>query len=63
MLLEPAQESVRTGAYGTLTHMAPEVISSNCLSRPADVFSLGVLLWQMVTGSRPWAGLSHVQVG
>ena len=22
----------------------------------------GVLLWQMFTGSRPWAGLSHGQI-
>ncbi len=32
------------------------------LSKAADVYSIGVLLWQMVTGSRPWAGLSHLQV-
>ena len=27
---------------------------------PADAF--GVLLWEMYTGQRPWAGLRHVQI-
>ncbi len=26
----------------------------------ADAF--GVLLWEMLTGARPWAGLRHVQI-
>ncbi|EFJ50172.1 hypothetical protein VOLCADRAFT_58748, partial [Volvox carteri f. nagariensis] len=39
-----------------------EVLRNSVLSKPADVYSIGVLLWQMVTGSRPWAGLSHLQV-
>ncbi|GIL61223.1 hypothetical protein Vafri_15628 [Volvox africanus] len=62
MQLKRTNEAVKTGAYGTITHMAPEVLRDSALSKPADVYSIGVLLWQMVTGSRPWAGLSHLQV-
>ncbi|GFH11602.1 protein kinase domain-containing protein, partial [Haematococcus lacustris] len=32
------------------------------VSRETDTYSLGVLMWQMYTGSRPWAGLSHSQI-
>lgn len=27
-----------------------------------DVYSFGVLLWQMYTSSRPWSGLTHSQI-
>jgi hypothetical protein len=32
------------------------------VGRHADVYSFGVLLWQMLTGSRPWPGMSHAQI-
>ena len=30
--------------------------------KAADTFSFGVMLWQMLTAVRPWAGLRHDQV-
>lgn len=62
MQLTRPDQAIKAAAYGTITHMAPEVLRNSTLSKPADVYSIGVLLWQMVTGSRPWAGLSHLQV-
>ncbi|KAG2493894.1 hypothetical protein HYH03_007831 [Edaphochlamys debaryana] len=62
MQLTRPDQAIKTQAYGTITHMAPEVLRDSTLSKAADVYSVGVLLWQMVTGSRPWAGLSHLQV-
>jgi len=45
-------------------HLAqpPETLVEGTISRATDIYSLGVLLWAMYTGSRPWAGLSHAQV-
>ncbi|KAI8472786.1 MAG: hypothetical protein J3K34DRAFT_519492 [Monoraphidium minutum] len=53
---------VETKTYGTMTAMAPEVISKGLVSKAADVYSWGVLLWQMCVGVRPWAGMSHAAV-
>jgi serine/threonine protein kinase len=53
---------VHASSYGTITHMPPELLGRGLLGKAADVYSFGVLLWQMWTGSRPWAGLSHHQV-
>jgi serine/threonine protein kinase/predicted Zn-dependent protease len=43
---------------GTLPYMAPEhlsaVVSSGCVDRRSDVYSLGVLLFEMLTGRRPF---------
>eukprot|EP00775_Hariotina_reticulata_P004061 gene4061-4308_t len=47
------------GRYGTITMMAPETITHGILHKPCDVYAWGVLVWEMLTGSRAWAGLTH----
>ena len=53
---------IQTRNYGTVTHQPPETLRDGILSRSCDVYSLGVLMWQMWTGSRPWAGMGHAQM-
>ncbi|MEW5300051.1 MAG: hypothetical protein WDW36_003011 [Sanguina aurantia] len=53
---------IQTRTYGTLTHMPPETLSKGFISKATDIYSFGVLLWQMMTGSRPWSGQNHVQI-
>ncbi|KAK9916182.1 hypothetical protein WJX75_009766 [Coccomyxa subellipsoidea] len=53
---------VETRTYGTLTHMAPEVLSADMVSKTTDVYSFGVILWEMYNGQRAWAGLNTAQV-
>jgi serine/threonine protein kinase len=53
---------LRINSYGSVTHMPPELLTSGLLSRAADVYSLGVLMWQMYCCSRPWAGMRHVAI-
>ncbi|GIL59753.1 hypothetical protein Vafri_14487 [Volvox africanus] len=44
---------------GTPAYMAPECfdLENNIVTHKADIFSLGVLLWEMLTCKRPWQGL------
>ncbi|KAG2501254.1 hypothetical protein HYH03_001061 [Edaphochlamys debaryana] len=53
---------IQTRTYGTLTHMPAETLRDGVISKATDVYSLGVLLWQLYTSSRPWAGLRHGQI-
>ena len=53
------QTRVETRTYGTITHMAPEVLRLNTVSRAADVYSFGVILWEMAAGCRAWVGAPH----
>jgi hypothetical protein len=41
---------------GTPTYMSPEQIDGAWLNGQSDLYSLGLVGWEMLTGSRPWAG-------
>lgn len=47
-----------TAGVGTCAYMAPETFLGTHVSFRSDVFSFAVLLWEMVTGEEPWAGVS-----
>ena len=50
--------SVTTAAsrMGTLAYMSPEQITGGELTPAADQYSLGILLWELLTGRRPFVG-------
>ena len=45
-------------AIGTPAYMAPEQIDGNDLDARGDIYSLGLVAWEMLTGHRPWEGES-----
>jgi len=50
---ELAMENTRTGALkGKLHYMSPEQVGQEPLDRRSDVFSLGIVLWEMLTARR-----------
>ena len=55
-------DTENTMKYGTITHMPPELLGKGILTTGVDVYSLGVIMWQLVTAQRPWAGLRLHQI-
>ncbi|HEU4539475.1 MAG TPA: serine/threonine-protein kinase, partial [Polyangiaceae bacterium] len=57
-------QHTRTGMLkGKVAYMAPEQLRrSEAVDRRADVFALGVMLWQAVAGRRLWQNMSDLEV-
>merc|ERR550517_2282896 len=50
-----------TGQTGTFQWMAPEVISGCRYTESADVYSLGMIFWEICMRKVPFEGLNGVQ--
>ncbi|KAI9623623.1 hypothetical protein KEM48_009390 [Puccinia striiformis f. sp. tritici PST-130] len=51
----------RPSLQGSVFWMAPEVVKQTSYTRKADIWSLGCLIVEMLTGEHPWASLTQMQ--
>ncbi|RLA94669.1 MAG: hypothetical protein DRG25_02005 [Deltaproteobacteria bacterium] len=60
--LSHSESSENMGIIGSPAYMAPEVLQSGKATKLSDVFSLGVSLYELLTGVQPFKGETMVEV-
>jgi eukaryotic-like serine/threonine-protein kinase len=69
-LMEPTDEPLETAAStkssivtgGTLRYMAPEILRGQAADARSDIWSMGVVLYEMATGSPPFEATTNVEL-
>jgi eukaryotic-like serine/threonine-protein kinase len=54
--------TARGSILGTLPYMAPEQIEGRDADQRSDIFALGAMLYEMLSGRRPFEGRSHASL-
>ncbi len=58
---ELQDEATRTGMLkGKISYMSPEQCRQESLDRRSDIFSLGIVAWEMLAGRKPFASKSEL---
>lgn len=56
------KDNFMTGNIGTVHWMAPEIFSGEKYTEKADVYSFGILLWELWTRQQPFDGYQAVTI-
>ncbi|PKY27234.1 kinase-like protein [Rhizophagus irregularis] len=45
--------------YGVIPYIAPEIFKGSAFSKETDIYSLGMIMWELTTGCKPFANFEH----
>ncbi|UZO08490.1 uncharacterized protein OCT59_028744 [Rhizophagus irregularis] len=52
-------ESSNNEIYGVIPYIAPEIFRGSIFSKEADIYSLGMIMWELTTGCKPFDNVEH----
>src|SRR5438034_747166 len=45
--------------YGVIPYIAPEIFMGSSFSKESDIYSIGMIMWELTTGCKPFANIEH----
>ena len=60
--LSVSSDQTQVSGIGSPAYMSPEQIREQNLNQQSDIFSMGVVLYQLLTGHLPFTGSSHIGI-
>ncbi|RGB25061.1 kinase-like domain-containing protein [Rhizophagus diaphanus] len=59
-LSQPANNTLSSNEiYGVIPYIAPEIFKGVAFSRASDIYSMGMIMWELTTGCKPFANVEH----
>src|SRR5205814_1674157 len=59
-LSQPANNTLSNNEiYGVIPYIAPEIFNGAKFSKESDIYSLGMIMWELTTGCKPFANVEH----
>jgi len=59
-LSQPANKTLsNNGIYGVIPYIAPEIFKGANFSKESDIYSMGMIMWELTTGCKPFANIEH----
>ncbi|GES80830.1 kinase-like domain-containing protein [Rhizophagus clarus] len=59
-LSQPASNTLSNNEiYGVIPYVAPEIFKGAAFSKESDIYSLGMVMWEITTGCKPFANVKH----
>ncbi|PKY57758.1 kinase-like protein [Rhizophagus irregularis] len=59
-LSQPANStSLYNEIYGVIPYIAPEIFQGKAFSKQSDIYSMGMIMWELTTGCKPFDNIEH----
>ncbi|RIA90662.1 kinase-like domain-containing protein [Glomus cerebriforme] len=58
-LSQPANNTSNNEIYGVIPYIAPEIFKGSAFSKESDIYSMGMIMWELTTGCKPFASVEH----
>jgi serine/threonine protein kinase len=55
----PPYITLETDLYGVLPYIAPEVLRGNAYTQASDIYSLGMIMYELISGVLPFSNRAH----
>src|SRR5215469_370451 len=52
-------ENTKNSIYGNLPYIAPEILRGQSYTKAADIYSFGIIMYEVISGLPPYHDISH----